>query len=108
MLLAGRSASGHDAPEGKSKGSRGISKAGASMMLCVRQSPPIQPPHLRAPYSRDSLLLCSYSEEESPPQNTKSTQNIRCVQLAGYFGTKFLRFPRLAAQICDVYNVNTR
>ena len=33
---------------------------------------------------------------------------LRCVQLAGYFSTKFLRFPRLAAQICYIYNVNTR
>ena len=33
---------------------------------------------------------------------------IGCVQWAGYFGMKFLCFPRLAAQICDKYNVNTR
>ena len=28
--------------------------------------------------------------------------NIGCVQLAGYLGRKFLRFPKLAAQICDM------
>ena len=33
---------------------------------------------------------------------------VRCVQLAGYFSTKFLHFPRLAAQICYIYNVNAR
>ena len=30
------------------------------------------------------------------------TQQFGCVQLAGYFGTELLRFPRLDAQICDM------
>ena len=33
---------------------------------------------------------------------------IRCVQLAGYFSTKFLRFPRLTAPIFDIHSCNTR
>ena len=35
-------------------------------------------------------------------------EHFRCVQVAGYFCTKFLRFPRLAAQSCYIYSVNTR
>ena len=31
---------------------------------------------------------------------------IRCVQLAGYFSTKFLRFPRLTAPIFDIHGGN--
>ena len=33
---------------------------------------------------------------------------VRCVQLAGFLSTKFLRFPRLTAPIFDIHSGNAR
>ena len=47
-------------------------------------------------------LATNLAVELTDLSGTPAERSFSCVELAGYFSTKFLRFPRLAAQICYI------